>query len=100
MAGTFTRLINGCVRTIQIDQEVSLSSGITSQVVTFPSALQTGNSSPRVVAWLFDSTDVNPQFQPVTITARSSTTFTASWNAPTGSSSYILGYFVADGWSV
>ena len=100
MAGTFTRLINGVVRTIQIDQEVTLAAGIVTKVVTFPATLQTGNSSPRVVAWIFDSADTNPQFQPVVITARSSTGFTASWNAPTGSANYILGYVVADGWSV
>jgi hypothetical protein len=98
MAGTFTRLINGVARTIQIDQEVTLASGITTKVVTFPLTLQTGNASPRVVAWMFDSTDTLIQFQPVTITARSSTGFTATWSGATSSSNYILGYFVADGW--
>lgn len=100
MAGTFTRIINGAMRTVQIDQEVTLASGIITKSVTFPATLQTGNSTPRITAFMFDSTDTNPQFQPVTITARSSTGFTASWNAPTSSANYILGYFVADGWSV
>ena len=98
MAGTFTRIINGVARTVQIDQEVTLASGITSQVVTFPTALQTGSTTPRVVAWMFDSTDTNPQFQPIVITARSNTSFTASWNDPTSSANYVLGYHVADGW--
>jgi hypothetical protein len=100
MAGTFTRIINGVMRTVQIDQEVTLASGITTKVVTFPATLQTGSSTPRILAVIFDSTDTNPQFQPVTITARSSTGFTASWNAPTGSANYVLGYTVPDGWSV
>ena len=100
MAGTFTRIINGAIRTIQIDQEVTLASGITSKAVTFPSTLQTANSSPRVVAWMFDSTDTNPAFIPVTIVARSSAGFTAGWNAPTATANYILGYMVADGWLV
>lgn len=99
MAGTYLRLINGIQRTIQVDQEVTLASGITTKAVTFPATLQTGNSSPRVVAWLFDSTDSTPQFQPVTITARSSTGFTASWNSPTETVNYVLGYIVADGWA-
>jgi hypothetical protein len=97
MAGTFTRLINGVPRTIQIDNEVSLSSGATSKVVTFPLSLQTGNASPRVVAWIFNSTDTNPQYFPVTITARSSTGFTASWDNPTDTVNYLLSYIVADG---
>jgi hypothetical protein len=100
MAGTFVRIINGALRTVQIDQEVSLASGITSQVVTFPSTLQTANASPRVVAFIFDSTDTLIQFQPVTITARSATGFTASWSAATNSANYKLGYMVADGWAV
>ncbi len=98
MAGKFTRLINGVQRTIQIDQEVTLAAGDTSKAVSFPSTLQTASSTPRVVAWLFDSTDSLPQFQPVTITARSSTGFTAVWNSPTSSANYVLGYMVADGW--
>ena len=96
--GLFVRLINGLPTTVQIDQEVSISSGATSAVVTFPSTLQTGSSSPRVSAWIFNSTDTNPQYFPVTITARSSTGFTASWNAPTATANYVLSYIVPDGW--
>jgi hypothetical protein len=98
MAGTYTRLISGVPRTVQIDNEVSLASGITTKAVTFPATLQTGNASPRVVAFIYDGTDANPQFQPTIITARSSTGFTATWNAPTDTTNYLLGYIVADGW--
>lgn len=100
MAGTFVRIINGALRTVQIDQESAVSSGATSIVVTFPLALQTANAAPRIVAWIFDSTDANPQFQPVVITARSSTGFTATWNEPTSSANYVLGYMCPDGWIV
>lgn len=100
MAGTFTRIIKGIMRTVQVDGSMTLSSGVTSAVVTFPATLQTANSTPNVTAWLVDTTDTNPQFQPVTITARNSTGFTATWNAPTGTANYVLAYNVADGWAV
>ena len=98
MAGTFTRIINGIHRTVQVDGSVTLSSGVTSATVTFPATLQTGSSTPSVVAWLVDVTDTNPQFQPVTITSYSSTSFVAKWNAPTNSANYVLYYHVTDGW--
>jgi len=91
----FTRLVKGRPVSYSIDQEVSISSAQTSVTVTFPAAI--GNSTYRVAAWIFDSTDANPQFQPVVITARSSTQFTASWNAPTDSANYKLMYIVPDG---
>lgn len=91
----FSRLVKGRPVSYSIDQEVSIPSAATSIVVTFPAAI--GNSTYRVSAWIFDSTDASPQYQPVTITARTSTTFTASWNAPTDSSNYKLMYIVPDG---
>jgi hypothetical protein len=99
MAGKFTRMINGVPRTVQIDGSVTVSSGATSATVSFPATLQTGNSTPNVVAWLIDTTDTNPQFQPTTITAYSSTGFTVTWNAPTATANYIIAYHVVDGWS-
>lgn len=92
------RLVNGQQRSYSIDQEVSVNSGVSTATVTFPAAI--GNSTYRVAAWLFDSTDANPQFQPVTITARTSTTFTATWNANTDSANYKLMYIVPDGFIV
>ena len=92
-----TRLIRGMVRSVTVDAEVSISASATSAVVTFPATLQTGNSSPKVSAWMTNTTDSNPQFQPITITARSSTGFTATWNAPTATANYNLSYIVEDG---
>lgn len=94
----FLRLVSGDVKSYSIDQEVSLSSGVSNVTVTFPAAI--GNSTYRVAAWIYNSTDANPQFQPVTITARTSTTFTATWNAPTDSANYKIMYIVPDGFIV
>jgi hypothetical protein len=91
------RMINGVPRSVTIDQEVSISNAATNVVVTFPAALQTASSTPRVVAWMVNTTDSNPQFQTVEITARSSTGFTATWNAPVDSANYKLAYNVPDG---
>lgn len=98
MAGTYTRIINGMLRTVQIDQSVTLTAGLTTKTVTFPGSLQGGSTTPNVVAFLINTTDANPQFIPVTVTARSATQFTASWNFPTDTANYILAYHVPDGW--
>ena len=94
------RLVNGIQRSVTVDAEVSVSNAASSAVVTFPGTLQGATSTPRIVCVLFDSTDASPQFQPVTVTARSSTGFTATWNAPTDSANYKLLYIVLDGWIV
>lgn len=94
------RLVNGVQRSVTVDAEVSINNGVSSVVVTFPGTLQGGSSTPRVIAMIFNSTDANPQFQPVDVTARSSTGFTATWNAPTDSANYKLLYVVLDGWIV
>lgn len=91
----FTRLVKGRPVSLSIDQEVSIPNAATSIVVTFPAAV--GNSTYRVAAWIFNSTDASPQYQPVTIIARTSTTFTAAWNAPTDSANYKIMYIVPDG---
>lgn len=92
----FSRMVKGRQVSYTIDQEVSVSSSASSAVVTFPVAV--GNSTYRVAAWLFNSTDSNPQFQPVTITNRTSTGFTATWNAPTDTANYKIMYIVPDGY--
>jgi hypothetical protein len=66
----------------------SLSSGSTTQAVTFSSTL--GTTSYALVASILNTTDTNPQFQPVTITALSATGFSVKWNAPTDSANYVL----------
>lgn len=94
------RLINGVPRSISIDQEVSIGSAASSLAVSFPATLQTASSTPRVVAWMVNTTDTDAQIQPVEITVRSSSGFTATWNAPTSTANYKLAYIVPDGFIV
>ena len=68
----------------------SISSASTSQAVIFSSTL--GSTSYSVTAVLLNTTDTNPQFQPVTITVQSATGFTATWNAPTATANYVLSW--------
>lgn len=94
------RLIQGRMRNLTVDGEAAIGNAASSLVVPFPATLQTGNTTPRVVAWMINTTDANPQFQDVVITARSATGFTASWNAPTDTANYKLAYIVIDGWFI
>lgn len=69
---------------------VALTNGTTTQVVTFSTAY--GTTNYRVTPSLENDTDVNPQFQPITITNKLTTGFTATWNAPLDSGNYSLNY--------
>lgn len=73
-------------------QEVPISLGITSITVTFPSDLP--GLSYIVQANFANYTDANPDFQPITITNKTISGFTAVWNAPTDTSNYFLDYIV------
>src|SRR5581483_947126 len=66
----------------------TIGSGATSKAVTFSSTLGTTNYA--VVVTMNNLVDANPQFQPITVTSKSATGFTATWNAPTDSANYIL----------
>lgn len=92
----FSRLVKGQQKSYTIDNEVSVSNSASSATVTFPVAI--GNATYRVAAWLFNSTDANPQYIPLTITARSSASFTATWNNPVDSGNYKIMYIVPDGY--
>ncbi len=70
--------------------QTSISSGATSQAVTFSSTL--GTTSYAVTATMVNTTDTNVQFQPITVTAQSATGFTATWNAPTSTANYVLNW--------
>ncbi len=73
--------------------EAVVGSGVTSLTVTMPIALS--STAYVVVATLVDLTDSNPQFQPVTITNKTNSTFTVSWNAPTGTGNYLIDWQLA-----
>lgn len=66
----------------------SIGSASTTQAVTFSSTLGTTNYGVSVV--LKNTTDTNPQFQSLDITAKSATGFTATWNGPTDTANYVL----------
>lgn len=91
----FLRGVNGAIRSYSIDQEVSVSSGVDNATVNFPASV--GNSSYRIAAWLVNFTDSSPQFQPLTPTNRTATSFTVKWNDPTDSANYKIMYIVPDG---
>lgn len=78
-----------------VAQEVPLTIGTTSQVVTFPTP-QSGTNYV-VLAQVANITDSHPEYIPVTITNRTPTGFTASWNAPLDTSNYLLDYIVPPG---
>lgn len=82
----------GASGSIGFAQQVSIGSGSTSIVVTFPSPLVT--TSYSVIASIANLTDSNPEFIPIVITNKTVSGFTASWNTPTDSSNYLLDYIV------
>lgn len=73
--------------------EAAITNGTTSLVITLPIPLAT--SSYVVVANLENFTDISPQFQPLTITNKTNTSFTVKWNAPVGSSNFLIAYHAA-----
>ena len=70
----------------------AVSSSSTSQAVTFSSTL--GTTSYAISACFVNTTDTNPQFQPITVTVQSATGFTATWNDPTATANYSIQYQV------
>lgn len=76
----------------QQNGEQSLLAGTTSVVI---SIIPMVSPAYVAIATMVDYTDVNPQFQPVTVTAKTTSTFTVQWNAPTGSANYRLAWQIA-----
>lgn len=72
--------------------EVNIPMGVSSLVVTLPIALAGVNYS--VIPNFVNEVD-SPQFQPITITAKTLTSFTASWNDDTDTANYRLSFRVA-----
>lgn len=68
----------------------AVSSGVKFHAASFSTTL--GTTSYSVVCTLNNLVDSTPQFQPVTITAKSATGFTASWDQATDSSNYQVEY--------
>jgi hypothetical protein len=72
-------------------QAISIST--TSQAVTFSSAMP--STSYSITACMSNVVDAYPEFQPIVVTSKTTTGFTASWNTNTDSANYQLEWFVA-----
>jgi len=70
--------------------KTTIGSGATSISPTFSTAF--ASTGYAISATLLNVTDTNVQFQPVTITAQSTTGFTATWNDPTATANYVLSW--------
>ena len=75
-----------------VAQEVGLSLGSISVTVVFPTPLSA--TTYVVIAQLVNKTDPDPDFQPITITNKTTTGFTATWNMPLDTANYLLDYVV------
>jgi hypothetical protein len=68
----------------------AISNGASSVSVTFSTAF--ANTSYAITCNLLNTTDTNPTFQPVDITAQSTTGFTAKINGPVPTGNYSLSW--------
>jgi len=75
--------------------EMALTSGSTSVTVTF--ATPRSDTSYGVVCQLVNLVDGSPEFQPLTITAKTIDGFTVSWNSPLPNNNYALDWIVGPG---
>lgn len=71
-------------------QSIAIGAGVTEINILFSTDF--GDSDYSVTANLYNETDALPEFQPITVTARSSTGFTAKWNDPLDTGNYRLNY--------
>lgn len=71
-------------------QSIAIASGATEIAILFSTDL--GDADYSVTANLYNETDALPEFQPITVTARASTGFTAKWNDPLDTANYRLNY--------
>ena len=79
---------------IQRAGQDGVTSGVTSKVVTIAPAMPDGTFA--VIATWQNTVDTSPVFQPIVITAQSTTSFTAKWNDPTDSASYEINWLAID----
>lgn len=75
-----------------ITDVVTIPNGATSLTVTWGSTLPANTFTLN--ATMENQTDSDPQFQNVVVTAKSTTTFTVSWNAPTDSGNYFIDFIL------
>jgi hypothetical protein len=70
--------------------KTTIGSGVTTISPTFSTAF--GSTGYAITCTIMNTTDSLPQFQPITITAQSTTGFTATWNVPTATANYVLNW--------
>jgi len=70
--------------------QVAITNGVATITGTYSSVMP--NTSYALTVQMLNSTDANPQFQPITITSKTASGFTAKWNANADSANYILDY--------
>lgn len=73
--------------------EVPVNMGDTTATISLPFALAGTNYA--VVAGFINIVDGTPQFQPIEITGKTQTTFTATWNSGCDSANYRIAYHLA-----
>jgi hypothetical protein len=70
--------------------KTTLTSGATSKAITLSTAY--ASTAYSVTANFLNTTDTNPQFQPIDVTAQATTGFTLKWNMPTDTANYVLSW--------
>lgn len=70
--------------------QTPISNGTQTVTGTFSSDMP--NTSYAIIIQMLNLSDPNPQYQPVTITSKTITGFTAKWNANVDSANYVLDY--------
>jgi hypothetical protein len=80
-----------------VAEEVSIASGQTSVTVTL--ATEQSSNNYVVLCQLSNIVDSSVQYQPITISNKTPSGFTATWNGPTESANYKLDYAIAPGLS-
>lgn len=80
-----------------IAQEVPLTIDTTSQMVTFPTPQSSSNYI--IVGSIYNPTDPTPEFFPVTVSNKTTSTATFQWNQPLDTANYFLDYTISPGLS-
>jgi hypothetical protein len=81
------------VRIGPLTGQANLISGTTSQSITFAVALS--NTSYIVSAQITNLTDSTPQYQPVTVSSKTTGGFIVQWNDELDTNNYILDWLVS-----
>lgn len=78
--------------TLNATGQSTIGSTTTSVVLTLP--INYNTTSYAVMAVMKDTSDTNPQFQPLLVTNKTDTTITVSWNMSTDTSNYSIYYYI------